>query len=448
MRADARARDEAVADVLGNILMVGITVSMMVGLSVLVLNFGGPPDKVHADFRVDLSPGGMFWGDGNEEIQIRHIGGEAVPAAQTRIVVAVNGTSALYAGAALDQGFADGSFRLGDTWNVTLTVPGGAIVEVNIIQTGANQVIGSNYLSADLSVAYVGNATVTYVSSGVALKGSLASFSNAQAQADGGAAATISESSVPGGNPTSRLSGQVNNAVGVTAPGLVKNSDDARTVFEEVAHLVAVDKFAVPAGIATISNVKIGFEGLKGGGGGNNGDPQLRLAYTGVTGAAATTKTVTLTSGTDAIFTHDITAEKSTWLASDLQAIIVEVKRMTADGSARDAEVDHVFLEITYTEAPITDADVQFDFAGVPSGTLHELQIRYATSGDTFGVQVHNGATWVQRGTLSSGSMSLFTYTLTNPEYKAGAPQIRFVDLDSGATAGTLDIDYARIQSI
>ncbi len=447
MKANARARDDAVSDVLGNILMVGITVGMMVGLSVMVLNFGGPPDRVHADFRVDLSPGGAFWGDGNEEIQVRHVGGEAVPRDETRIVVAINGSLTSYAGAQLDQGFADGEFRLGDRWNLTVLVPGSAIVEVSIVQTSANQVIASNFLSADTSIAQSGNNSITYVAAGGAARGTLASFNNAKSASDGGAVATISESSVPGGIQTSRLNGAVNNAVGVAGPAAVLTSNDGRASFKDSGHQVTVDSFVIPAGMASISSVKIGIEGLKGGGGGANGDPQLQLSYSGVPLAPGSSKTVTMSSGTDISYLHDITADKAVWTRSDLEAIKVQANRLNPDANARDADIDHIFVEVTYNEAPTTDASVQFDFVGVPSGSLHELQIRYARSGDTFAVEVHNGATWVQRGTLTASTMSLFTYTLSNPEYKGGSPQIRFIDLDSGAAAGVLEIDYARIQS-
>ncbi len=440
--------DDAVADVLGNILMVAITVTMMVGLSMLVLSFDGPPDKIHADFRVDLTPGGSFWGDGNEEIHIRHIGGEPVPTDGTRIIIAVNGVSSVYAGAALDQGFADGTFRLGETWNQTLTVPGNASVEVGIVQTGANQIIASNYLSADLSLAKTGNITLTYIATANAIKGTISDLHHAQSGSDGGASAIIDEASIAGGSKTTRLGpGAVNNAVGVTGSTLVLASDDARTVFKETGHQVTVDSFATPAGLATISSVKIGFEGLNAGGGGPNGDPQVRLSYSGVPLAVGSTRTVTLATATDAGYTLDITADKATWTASDVQAIKVKVERLTADAVARDAGVDHMFVDITYNEVPTTDAEVRLDFAGVPSGVHHELQIRYSRSGDTFAVQVHNGAAWVQRGTLTSSTMSLFTYTLAPADYKAGSPQIRIVDLDSGATSGTLQLDYVRIQT-
>lgn len=122
--------EDAVSDVLGTILMVGITVTMMAGLSLLVLNIDGPPDNVHADLAISAGPGAGGWGTGDETILVRHLGGEAVPGDLTVVVLIGAARTDLVP---TDQGWLDGKLRIGESWAGTLTVNEGDRLEVGLL---------------------------------------------------------------------------------------------------------------------------------------------------------------------------------------------------------------------------------------------------------------------------------------------------------------------------
>lgn len=437
--------DDAVSDVVGNILLVGITVALMSGMSVAVMSVGGPPDILHADLAVDLLRGGAAWGDGDEGVRLRHLGGEPVPAG-VEVLLDVDGAAAVYAPD--DQGFADGALRIGEAWVLTTTLAEGEQVSVAVIDPGRNAIVaasGVQTAGGGSGGGSGGGGAFTYVDAGTATTGTLSDLADAQDADDGGAAATLTEASSAGTPTTPTLSaGTVTSSSGATSPGNVLASDDARAGFVAAGDQVEVEGFGIPAG-ASVTQVVVGFEALRPGGGGSNA--QLTLSYTVSGTPGATSLSATVSGAGDTAYTTDVTADRA-WTEQDVADLHLVLVRDSADAGFRDADVDHVFVQVTYS-IPVTDLEATFDFAGVPAGATQTLQLRYSTGGDSFDLQVWDGvaAAWTSRGTLDSAAAATFTHVLTADEYDGGAPRLRFLDLDSGTVAGTLSIDYARVET-
>lgn len=137
----ADSADEALTDVVGSILLVGLTVVMTVVLAGLLLVYDGPEAPPQADLAVTLSPGVGGWGTGDEEVRIRHLGGPAVPASSH--VLLDNGTASWdLTGAALGGAFADGELAIGETWRRTARIHASALVSVQVsASTGSSSVL-------------------------------------------------------------------------------------------------------------------------------------------------------------------------------------------------------------------------------------------------------------------------------------------------------------------
>lgn len=124
---------EAVTDVIGNILIVAITVAMMSGLALLVVNQPGPTNMEHADLAISLAKGDGTWGNGNEKVHVDHLGGEALERVDIVIILRQGATTTEYADTLLDGGFADGRYTTGENWNATLTIAANSVVDVDIL---------------------------------------------------------------------------------------------------------------------------------------------------------------------------------------------------------------------------------------------------------------------------------------------------------------------------
>ncbi len=128
-----------VSDVLGSILLVGITVTAFSGLGLLVFNIPGPTDTVHAQIKMEALPGpDGTWGTGDEVVLVQHLYGEPVPVTGTVILVAKNGVMSRYVGAQL--AFTDDALNVGETWQVSLLLNFNDDVEMGFVtDTGARQ---------------------------------------------------------------------------------------------------------------------------------------------------------------------------------------------------------------------------------------------------------------------------------------------------------------------
>ncbi len=109
----------AVSDVLGSVLLVGITVTSFAALGLLVSNIPPPPDNVHAEIAVAVKPGpDQSWSTGDEILEVRHIYGEAIPQDGSTIIIDVNGASQkIRAG---DLAFSGGTLDIGEHWSRTM----------------------------------------------------------------------------------------------------------------------------------------------------------------------------------------------------------------------------------------------------------------------------------------------------------------------------------------
>lgn len=139
------AGDDGVSDVVGSILLVGITVVMAGLMALLILSFKGPHDVTHANLVITVNPGQEGWSSGDESIRIQHLGGDAVDGGTTRITYRLNGgppvtstgsgilESLQSAGVPLP---AQTRWVIGQTWVLTLTLAPSDSVVVDVVDEG------------------------------------------------------------------------------------------------------------------------------------------------------------------------------------------------------------------------------------------------------------------------------------------------------------------------
>lgn len=144
--------DEAVSDVVGAILLVGITVGMTVVLAVLLTVYDGPEAVPQADLAVSVVPGADgSWDTGDEQVRIRHLGGQ--PLKQTTVVsVDIDGATTRLTGPALASRWSDGRLTIGETWSWTPAAPASIAADdlVSVQVTGLGG--GNSALLAALTV--------------------------------------------------------------------------------------------------------------------------------------------------------------------------------------------------------------------------------------------------------------------------------------------------------
>lgn len=287
--------------------------------------------------------------------------------------------------------------------------------------------------------------TYSYVDSHTAHNGTVSDFGAAKSAFDGGDAARLTEAgTLVASTPTEPREGSATSDSGVDSPDRVLVSDDARAILDTTGEQVEVTGFSLPASTTSVQKVLIGFEGRKHQSGGL--DPSVTLRYDIGGAPGGTMLDQSLSNSVDQPFVQDVTADRA-WTAADIADLNL---RLTASlVTNRHAEVDHMFLIVTYTKEEtihILDVEMAFDGGLPPLLNDHALQLRYKTAGDSYDVQVHDGTAWNTRGdALSSAGLADWSYVLTPAEHQAGSPQIRFVDRTDSADQGTLDLDYVRV---
>lgn len=142
--------DGAVSEVLGTILLTGITVALFTGLGLAVASFAGPVDQPQASLAVSVAPGEGGWGTGDEALLVQHLGGEAVPQADLRLVYAVNGgASSNVTGAAF--AFSNGTLTIGETWARTMRLAATDSVSVQLVAIESNALLATQTLVPSLA---------------------------------------------------------------------------------------------------------------------------------------------------------------------------------------------------------------------------------------------------------------------------------------------------------
>lgn len=155
IRAALHGDLEAVSDVMGSILLVGITVTVMTGLSIVVLSTPGPTEQVQADATVDLHPGqDGAWGTGDEEIRLAHKGGEPMPRDRTAIHYSIDGIVTTVSGNGLDGAFTDGRLSIDEVFVIGTTLDADSEVAVDVVVKGDKE--DTLVTSREIQVAMTG----------------------------------------------------------------------------------------------------------------------------------------------------------------------------------------------------------------------------------------------------------------------------------------------------
>lgn len=138
----------AVADVLGAILLVGLTVGMTVVLALLLMTYQGPQQVPHARLSITASPGtDGAWDTDDDTIRVEHLGGDTL-AEGTRVLIRVGSVTTDLSGAALGDAFSDGRLVVGETWSHSMRIPPG-LIGVDVVGHGeASTILASAALVA------------------------------------------------------------------------------------------------------------------------------------------------------------------------------------------------------------------------------------------------------------------------------------------------------------
>lgn len=133
-----------VSDVLGSILLVGITVVTAGAFGAILLSFEGPVERPETNLTLSITPGTGSWGTGDERIVIRHLGGDELRANELVVRYAINGgATQTVTGAAL--GLTNGKLVIGQAWmSPALTLQSVDNVALTVVHSGnANFVLAA-----------------------------------------------------------------------------------------------------------------------------------------------------------------------------------------------------------------------------------------------------------------------------------------------------------------
>lgn len=324
-------------------------------------------------------------------------------------------------------------------------------------QSDANGNVGTTATQSDVIDLL---ATYTYATSNTVTTGSVASFTNLQSATDSGAAATLAEGGTTG-SPTTQVfnaNGIINANGWVSAGGTrIAASDDLYATYATNNPTSSNDLQASLSNpvtsTGTITRVVLAAEVSIVGY--NNDGFELRACLEG--GSCTAYSSTGGQSSSDVTMTYDITSIRpggGSWSWTDitnLEGVVGLVQQGSRDGTWR---VDRVWAEVTFTTTTYS-MSIRLDWTGIPTGVTQNLDLRYATTADTFNVQV---CTWVAgacstfntRGTtLNAAGLTTWQYTLLPTELSAGKIAIRFIDVTpSGTAQGNLNLDYARVQTL
>ncbi|MGB1697522.1 MAG: type IV pilin [Thermoplasmatota archaeon] len=126
--------EEGVSEMIGTVLLLGITVAIAGLFGFILLSQDGPSEYQYSQVRYGLQAGpDNTWDTGDEMFSLSHRGGEPFLASQTTIRLTLNGTLVEVTGAALGGHFADGQLSIGETWTYTLQAAADEPLEVRTI---------------------------------------------------------------------------------------------------------------------------------------------------------------------------------------------------------------------------------------------------------------------------------------------------------------------------
>lgn len=146
-------RDEGATDIVGTLLLVGLTVVLTVALGALVRQNLVPQGSLEADVALKASAGAdRAWGTGDENLTITHVGGEPLPLDGLTVQIAVGGTQATLRGTEMSGGDA-GRLTVGKSVWTTRNIP--AQSEIGATATYVTPE-GNSFLLASLQTQAVG----------------------------------------------------------------------------------------------------------------------------------------------------------------------------------------------------------------------------------------------------------------------------------------------------
>lgn len=128
--------EDGVSDVVGSVLMVGITVMTATALGLMLLSFQGPAKQIHVETAVTVDPGTGGWGTGDELVRIRHLGGDPMLGSKSEVVIKVGSATTRLTGSGLGSTWLDGVLTTGEVWDYRMTIAQGAPVSVFVIGGG------------------------------------------------------------------------------------------------------------------------------------------------------------------------------------------------------------------------------------------------------------------------------------------------------------------------
>jgi FlaG/FlaF family flagellin (archaellin) len=142
-----KRKDSGVSEIIGDILILGITVTLFSTIFLYVNAFPTPNAQTYANFNASLASTG--------QLEITHEGGQILTSSLTAIVVQVNQSTTVYS---MSQGlyitpqntsslWALPRWSTGQTWAVNLTVAPSSIVSVSIIDKANNYLVWSTVLN-------------------------------------------------------------------------------------------------------------------------------------------------------------------------------------------------------------------------------------------------------------------------------------------------------------
>ncbi len=248
--------DRAVADVVGSILLVGITVASAGALSLLVLSIDGPSGTIHVSLDAKIGPGDdNDWGVDDAELRVRHLGGEPLRAEDTLIRLRYPDGAVV----SIVPDFNAGVLLIGQQWTKAISAEEGENIALQIIGHSGSR---SQLLLESADVRPTATAfNATYATGFTAIAGTLSNFIGAQSANDADSTAVIDEAPVGGGGGAATLSGTSAVGTGATNPENALGSDDARSIMAASGTWVEATGFAAPGGATGITQVLIGLEG-------------------------------------------------------------------------------------------------------------------------------------------------------------------------------------------
>ncbi|HDP97477.1 MAG TPA: type IV pilin [Euryarchaeota archaeon] len=141
--------DSGVSEVVGNILILAITVVLFSSVIAMVYQMPTPNDKINADFTASLE----FSTESNANLTLKHNGGEVLYDYRTKILIDDESSPPAIYDLIDDPDFTSSTpWSIGMEWTMAMTgISTSTKVDVSIIDTEANAIIWSSAVSGGLS---------------------------------------------------------------------------------------------------------------------------------------------------------------------------------------------------------------------------------------------------------------------------------------------------------